>query len=113
MKILIIVNVDWFIYSHRLPIILEANKKGYEIHIATKITDFAKKEVLINQGIYFHELSFDRSGKKITMIIYIFFKILNLILKLKPNILHLVTIQPILIGGIAARIMGIKKINSS
>lgn len=110
MKILIIVNVDWFIYSHRLPIILEAKKKGYEIHIATKITDLAKKELLINQGIKFHELSFDRSGKKISRIIYIFFKILNLINKLKPNILHLVTIQPILIGGIAARIMGIKKI---
>ncbi len=110
MKILIIVNVDWFLYSHRLPIILEANKKGYEVHIATFITDIYKKNSLIKKGIHFHELPIDRSGKSFKNILSVFLKIIFLLFKLRPKILHLVTIQPILLGGIAARIVGIKKI---
>ena len=42
--------------------------------------------------------------------IIVFFEIILLLYKLKPNILHLVTIQPILLGGIAARFIGINKI---
>ena len=110
MKLLIIVNVDWFLYSHRLPIILEAKSKGYDVHIATSITDNVKKKSLMNNGIKFHELDFDRSGKNILKLIYGFIQIIFLFLKLKPDILHLVTLQPIILGGLAARICGIRKI---
>ena len=44
MKIIFVVNVDWFFISHRLPLALEALKRGYEVHIACGITD--KKEYL-------------------------------------------------------------------
>ena len=37
-RLLFIVNTDWFFLSHRLPIALEAIKRGYEVHIATTIT---------------------------------------------------------------------------
>ena len=110
MKLLLIVNIDWFLYSHRLPIVLEAKKKGYEVHIATKITDISKRNSLLKKGILIHELSFDRSGKSLKKLITVFFEIILLLYKLKPNILHLVTIQPILLGGIAARFVGINKI---
>ncbi len=110
MKLLIIVNVDWFLYSHRLPIVLEAKKKGYEVHIATNITDITKKNLLTKKGIYIHQLTFDRSGRDLRKICSVFFQILILLAKIKPNILHLVTIQPVLLGGIAARIIGIDKL---
>lgn len=38
-KILFIVNVDWFFISHRLSIATEAIRQGYEVHIATRVTD--------------------------------------------------------------------------
>ena len=38
-KLLFVVNVDWFFLSHRLPIALEAQRQGYEVHIATGLTD--------------------------------------------------------------------------
>ncbi len=34
-KLLFVVNVDWFFMSHRLPIALEAMRRGYEVHLAT------------------------------------------------------------------------------
>lgn len=36
--LIFIVNVDWFFISHRLPMVLQAIEKGYEVHIATSIT---------------------------------------------------------------------------
>ena len=38
-KLLFVVNVDWFFLSHRLPIALEAMRQGYEVHLATGLTD--------------------------------------------------------------------------
>ena len=40
----------------------------------------------------------------------VFFDIFSLLLNIKPDILHLVTIQPIIMGGIAAKILGAKRV---
>ena len=37
-RLLIVINVDWFFLSHRLPIAIAAVEKGYEVHIATSLT---------------------------------------------------------------------------
>ncbi len=110
MKLLIIVNVDWFFISHRLPIAIEALKKGYEVHIATTITNPALEKKLISKGFKIHKIFLDRSGKNLFSIIRGFFQIFNLLRNIKPDILHLVTFQPILFGGISARILKINKI---
>jgi len=104
LKLLIIVNVDWFLYSHRLPIIIEARRKGFEVHIATKITNSSIKEKLINHGFLIHEIPFDRTGKNIFNLIKVTFLISRLIAIIKPDILHLVTMQPIIFGGISAKL---------
>ncbi len=59
-KIAIVVNVDWFFVSHRLPLALEALKKGYEVHIACGIID--KKVYLENLGLIVHPLNIARSS---------------------------------------------------
>ena len=110
MKLLIIVNVDWFLYSHRLPIIIEAREKGFEVHIATKITNISIKEKLLNFGFFIHEIPFDRTGKNIFNLIEVAFSISRLLLIIKPNILHLVTMQPIIFGGIAAKLLKINRV---
>ena len=110
LKLLIIVNVDWFFYSHRLPIAYEAKKKGYEVHIATSTTDISIKNSLVSNGFNYHEIEFDRSGKSFLKLLNSFLSIVKLLLKTKPDILHLVTIQPVIYGGIAAKILGINKV---
>lgn len=74
-KILYVINVDWFFISHRLPLALEALKKGYEVHIACGITD--KKEYLENLGLKVHTLNISRNG---TGIKDIFLVLKNLII---------------------------------
>jgi glycosyltransferase involved in cell wall biosynthesis len=99
-RLLFIVNVDWFFVSHRLPIAVEAVKQGYEVHIATTVTD--KLCLLESRGLTVHPLNLHRSRSGGAVLLE-FLEILSLIRKVTPDILHLVTIKPVLLGGIAAR----------
>lgn len=106
-KILFVVNVDWFFISHRLPIAIEALKKGYEVHLGCGITD--KKEYLESLGIIVHPLNLSRSGTSILSEISVFIKIYKLLKDISPDIAHFVTIKPVLYGGIASRFLKLNK----
>ncbi len=107
-KLVILVNVDWFFLSHRLPIALSALAQGYEVHIATGITD--KHDELLSYGFIVHPLPIGRSKTNILGEIRTFIAILNILLKVKPHLLHSITIKPVLYGGLAAQLTGIKNV---
>ncbi len=102
-RLLFIVNVDWFFISHRLPVAIKAINEGYEVHIATKVTD--KLNVLKNHGLIVHPLNLHRSKLSLLSIVKEFLNIYSIIKLVKPSILHLVTIKPVLFGGIASRLI--------
>lgn len=109
LRLLIVVNVDWFFCSHRLPIAIAALQRGYEVHIATTFTSQKYKRILAGYGFFLHDLKIDRSGKSLIAFLYNFVLVFKLLRKLKPDILHLVTIQPVLAGGLAAKLAGVKR----
>ena len=104
-KLLFIVNVDWFFLSHRLPIAIEALSQGYEVHVAAGITD--KLDVLLSYGLIVHPLAIGRSSTGFVGEMQTFFEIFQVLKKVQPQLVHLVTIKPVLFGGIAARLAGI------
>jgi glycosyltransferase involved in cell wall biosynthesis len=108
-KLLFIVNVDKFFISHRLPIAVEAIKQGYEVHVATKITD--QLNFLEMNGMIVHPLNIHRSG--IISIASEFLKILFLLYRITPEVVHLVTIKPVIFGGIATRLLGSSSVVSA
>jgi len=101
-KLLFIVNVDWFFVSHRLPIALKAIENGYEVHLVCAITD--KAEYLEKLGLIVHPFEFTRSGKNIFGELTSIFGLHRQIKCIKPDLIHLVTIKPVLYGGIVARL---------
>jgi len=105
MKILFVVNVDWFFISHRLPLAIEALKKGYEVHLACGTTD--KKEYLESLSFIVHPLNLSRSGTGIKGEIKSFFEIYKILKEINADIAHFVTIKPVLYGGIASRFLNI------
>ena len=52
MKLLFIVNTDWFFITHRLPIAIAAQKQGYEVHVT--IGESEKIETLRSNNIKVH-----------------------------------------------------------
>ncbi|MFA0456311.1 glycosyltransferase family 4 protein [Vibrio breoganii] len=102
-KLLFIVNVDWFFISHRLPIALAARDNGYEVHLACAVSD--KKQELEESGIIVHPLELSRSGVGVFNEIRTLKDIFSVIRKVEPDVMHCVTIKPVLYGNIVARVL--------
>lgn len=100
-KILFITNVDWFFISHRLNIGLKAISEGYEVHIATTFTNCESD--LISQGFRTHKLDIDRCKTNIFNSLRTLVQIFFIIYEIKPDIIHSITIKPVLFGGIVSR----------
>jgi len=110
-RLLFVVNVDWFFISHRLPIAIQAIKEGFEVHLICSIT--TRADYLSQLGIFVHPLSFSRSGKNFSNEIVTAIKLHRLIKQIKPNLLHLITIKPVLYGGIIARLAKVPSVVSA
>jgi glycosyltransferase involved in cell wall biosynthesis len=106
--LLFVVNVDWFFLSHRLPIALEAKRHGYQVHIATAITD--KLEELQHHGLVVHPLGLDRSSAGSGNAWRTMSQLWQIFRVVRPDVVHLVTIKPILLGGLVARLAGIRAV---
>tara|TARA_Y100001935_G_scaffold236314_1_gene220915 strand:- start:1258 stop:2376 length:1119 start_codon:yes stop_codon:yes gene_type:complete len=109
-KICFIVNTDWAFINFRLPIAQACLKKGYEVFVLTEITDQDIVLKLKNEGIIVRALDLKRKNSNPFHLLYIIFKISVFFIKIKPAIVHLITIKPVLLGGIASRIVGIDKV---
>lgn len=102
-KLMFVVNVDSFFVSHRLPIAVEAIRSGYEVHLATAVTQYGS--MLAETGIVVHPLRLRRGEAGLANSVVSFIELLRLFHAIRPDIIHLVTIKPVIFGGIAARIL--------
>jgi glycosyltransferase involved in cell wall biosynthesis len=100
-RLLFVVNVDWFFLSHRLGIAKAAMNQGYEVHIATAITGNPK--ILTDEGLILHHIPLNRSNIDPLSVIKYLFKLIKVFKLVQPDLVHLVTIKPVLIGGIALK----------
>ncbi len=105
MRLMFVVNVDWFFISHRLPIALEALRQGHEVHIATSLTDGL--QALEDAGLIVHAVNVGRSESGPLSALRLIYRLSRLYRQVRPDIVHLVTIKPVLLGGIAARLAAV------
>jgi glycosyltransferase involved in cell wall biosynthesis len=101
-RLLLIVNDAGFFLSHRLPVALAARAAGFDVHVATGRS--AATAEIAAHGLCHHELHLSRGGTNPLRELISFLDILRLLRRLRPDVLHLVTVKPVLYGGIAARI---------
>ena len=106
-RLLFVVNVGWFFLSHRLPVALAAQARGYQVHLATALDpelDRETEKILADHGIVLHKLQLSRSGSHPLELFRALAKLTWLLKRLQPTVVHLVTLKPLLIGGLAARL---------
>jgi glycosyltransferase involved in cell wall biosynthesis len=110
-RILYLVNVDWFFLSHRLPIALEAKNNGAEVYVAT--TDTGHRKKIESYGFKFIDIQFSRKGTNFIREIMSLPRIYNLYRKLNPDLVHHVTIKPVIYGSLVARLFkNLKVVNA-
>ncbi len=101
-KLFLVVNVDWFFLSHRLPIAVEAIKKGFNVTVFA-IEEANKGEEIKNYGLEFIPLPASRSGTNIFQEFKVLFFLYYHYLRGKPDIVHHVAVKPVTYGSIAAK----------
>ena len=102
-KILIVVNTDWGFLAYRLPIALEAKRLGWQVFVATPETGDAHliKQVGLNHIL----LKMSRKGLNPFNELITIFEFWKLYRQLEPQIVHHVTIKPIIYGSLVASLL--------
>lgn len=108
-KLLLLVNVDSFFISHRIEIGLAAIKKGYEVHVGCLLTK-NNKNFLKKKGFLVHNVNFHRSSLNVFSFFKNLLEIYFLFKRIKPNIVHLISVKPAILGGIVCRILKVPSV---
>lgn len=96
--LLFVVTEEWYFRSHRMDLALAAASAGYDVHVACRTykgSDFQENE------LHFHSIDWARSDSLIQGLKSIG-PLQKLISTLEPDIVHNVSLKPILLGSAAA-----------
>ena len=105
-KLFIVVNVDWFFLSHRLPVALAAQKAGWDVTIVT--ADTGKLKDIEAAGLKTINLPMSRSGMNLKEELGTLLFLLKLYRRERPDVVHHVGMKTILWGTLAARFAKVK-----
>ena len=111
LKIIFLVTEDWYFVSHRLQLGIAARKAGYEVVVITRCRDHA--EAIRSAGLRILPLEMDRRGLSPLGLIREILQVVRIYLSERPDIVHHVALRPVLVGGIAARLVGVKTVVSA
>jgi glycosyltransferase involved in cell wall biosynthesis len=105
-RLLFIVNTAHFFISHRLALAAAALRAGFDVHVAAPGSE-EEVQTITKAGCDFHPLTFPRTNGGIGTEAYAWFRIAFLVARTRPDVLHAVTIKPVIYGGIAAKLLGV------
>jgi glycosyltransferase involved in cell wall biosynthesis len=111
-RLLYVANVAWFFRSHRLPLAVEAVRRGYQVHLATHFEAQEERDAFEKLGIITHEVPFERSGTTLSVEIQTVLRLRQVLADVNPALCHNVSIKPVIYGGTLARLYGIPTINA-
>ena len=103
-SLLFVVNIPRFFVSHRLPLALAAREAGFCVSVATSGEDTASVARIEAADLPFHPLPFSQHGTNPLQELGTLLALRRLYARLQPDLLHHVSIKPVLYGGIAARL---------
>jgi len=104
-KLLFVVNNPAFFLSHRLPLAQAARDAGYAVHVATMAGPSVPE--IVTHGLTHHVVPMSRSGRHPCQELGALWALWRLMRRVRPDVVHLVTIKPVLYGGLAARLAGV------
>ena len=111
--LLYVVNVAWFFCLHRIHLALAARSAGFTVHVATAPELAEHVEQIKSKGLLFHELKLQRGRWSVLEECRLAWSLYKLYREIRPDIVHHVTIKPLLCGTLAARVAGVPAVVNS
>ena len=103
-RLLFLMNEALFFTTHRLPLGLAMQKAGFDVHVAAPF-DAERVAIIKARGFTWHELPLKRGAIDPFGELKLLFACLGLIRRLKPDLVHLVAMKPVIWGGMASRLL--------
>lgn len=100
-RLLYVVNDAGFFLSHRVDLARAAKDSGWDVHVATPPGAVADR--VAEAGFAWHAVRLNRFGLRPDRELRSAFSLWRLFRRLRPDIVHLVTLKAVVLGGIAAR----------
>lgn len=107
-KLLFVVTEDWYFCSHRMPLALGAIEAGFDVAIATRITNHG--DAIRQAGIEIYPWNVSRGSTGIGSELKALYGLLKIYKKSRPDLVHQVALKPVLYGSFVAKLVGPKKI---
>ncbi len=99
-RILFLVTEDWYFCSHRLPLAIAARQAGMKVTIVTRISD--KQSLMEQHGLNVVPLDMERGSINPVTLLKKVLQVYRIFKNESPDLVHLVALKPMLIGGLAA-----------
>jgi len=98
--ILYVVTEDWYFCTHRLSLAVEAARVGCKVSLATHVSKYGDK--IRSHKITIHEIPFYRGSRNPLSDLRTFFALYRLYRKVRPDIIHHISLKPVVVGSLAA-----------
>jgi glycosyltransferase involved in cell wall biosynthesis len=110
-RLLYLVTEDWYFVSHRLPLAIAAKMAGFDVTVATRLA--RHREIIEAAGLRALQFEMDRRGMSPIGLAQETLRLANLYRRERPDIVHHVSLRPVVVGGFAARLAGIRHVVSA
>ena len=108
-RILIIVNADWYFWSHRLSLAKALRSAGSHVVIAAA-EERGFRNAIEGEGFRFIPLSLSRRSMSPLKELRSLLQLIRVLRRERPTVVHNVTIKPVLYGSLAARFAGVSAV---
>ena len=109
-RIVYLIPNDWYFWTHRLHLAQAARDAGYEVIIATLPGEYVER--IKAEGFIFHPLKLQRLNATPWSEIKTIADIISLHRRVRPDIVHQVTLRVVMYGSIAAKFTGVPTVNA-
>lgn len=105
-RLLFVVNADWFFASHRLSLGRACIEAGFDVFLCAGASDEKARREIEAAGIRFSPLPIERGGTRPTQELRTVAALVRVYRAIRPDIVHHVTIKPVVYGSVVARALG-------
>ncbi|MDK2744673.1 MAG: glycosyltransferase family 4 protein [Nitrospira sp.] len=99
-RLLYLITEDWYFWSHRADLARAAQEAGYEVVVATRVTDHGER--IREQGFQLMPLGMVRGSHNPFRELIAIAELVRLYRRVRPTVVHHVAMKPILYGTLAA-----------
>lgn len=101
-RLVFLVTEDWYFWGHRLALARAARDAGYDVVVATRVDAFGDR--IATEGFRLEPLSWKRGSLNPLSLVGDIVTVGRLYRDLQPDIIHHVSLKPIVVGTAAARL---------